>query len=339
MQHFERKWVSIHLVFFGLSYPNVSLSFPRLKAQELVGWWFCSPLTSTSWERKKIMTNLCVANILSTWKVEKSGKMCDVLKVNRLKSCLECFCFPVVSPFFLQYCSFGQKSIYSHFAFTQEALQKMRISRQIHLPQLHTPEQITEALVENQRTMFFYGRIWGASFHKLIINVAEMTHQVAGIEDIQIYRPFAFKVFLNSQKLTVYIHNQQHPSICVVGASYKHKKHGLGPVFSWRIFDRIWPFTAACAYQPAQLEGPLLAGCDDFQRLCAYQVQAGELWPWDQTDLENSRNSINILEHTKDLRHTNAYGMACWLLCFDAKNISMPRQILLRLSHIHQAVQ
>lgn len=118
MQHFERKWVSIHLVFFGLSYPNVSLSFPRLKAQELVGWWFCSPLTSTSWERKKIMTNLCVlcvANILSTWKVEKSGKMCDVLKVNRLKSCLECFCFPVVSPFFLQYCSFGQKSIISPF--------------------------------------------------------------------------------------------------------------------------------------------------------------------------------------------------------------------------------
>lgn len=86
--------------------------------------------------------------------------------------------------------------------------------------------------------MFFYGRIFRASFHNLIINVAEMTHQVAGIEDIQIYRPFAFKV-LHSQKLTVYIHNQQHPSICVVGASYKHKKHGLGPVFSWRIFDRI----------------------------------------------------------------------------------------------------
>ena len=127
---------------------------------------------------------------------------------------------------------------------TQEALQKMRISRQIHLPQLHTPEQITEALVEmevsheNQLKMFFYGRIFRASFHNLIINVAEMTHQVAGIEDIQIYLPFAFKV-LHSQKLTVYIHNQHHPSICVVGASYKHKKHGLGPVFSWRIFDRI----------------------------------------------------------------------------------------------------
>ena len=120
MQHFERKWVSIHPVFFGLSYPNVSLSFPRLKAQELVGWWFCSPLTSTSWERKKIMTNLCVlcvANILSTWKVEKSGKMCDVLKVNRLKSCLECFCFPVVSPFFLQYCMLWPKV--HHFAISR----------------------------------------------------------------------------------------------------------------------------------------------------------------------------------------------------------------------------
>ena len=32
--------------------------------------------------------------------MEKSGKMCDVLKVNRLKSCLECFCFSDVSPFF-----------------------------------------------------------------------------------------------------------------------------------------------------------------------------------------------------------------------------------------------
>ena len=32
--------------------------------------------------------------------MEKFGKMCDVLKVNRLKSCLECFCVPVVSLFF-----------------------------------------------------------------------------------------------------------------------------------------------------------------------------------------------------------------------------------------------
>ena len=35
---------------------------------------------------------------------------------------------------------------------TQEALQKMRISRQIHLPQLHTPEQITEVFVGRKDT-------------------------------------------------------------------------------------------------------------------------------------------------------------------------------------------
>lgn len=196
MQHFERKWVSIHLVFFGLSYPNVSLSFPRLKAQELVGWWFCSPLTSTSWERKKIMTNLCVlcvANILSTWKVEKSGKMCDVLKVNRLKSCLECFCFPVVSPFFLQYCSFGQKSIYSHFAVPQEALQKMRISRQIHLPQLHTPEQITEVSVgdgsepwESANDVLFTEGIFRASFNPTWLSMSPKWH--TRLLELKIYR-------------------------------------------------------------------------------------------------------------------------------------------------------
>ena len=168
MQHFERKWVSIHLVFFGLSYPNVSLSFPRLKAQELVGWWFCSPLTSTSWERKKIMTNLCVlcvANILSTWKVEKSGKMCDVLKVNRLKSCLECFCFPVVSPVFLQYCSFGQKPIYSHFANAGSSAEDAHFS-----PDSSSTAAYSRANHRGARgdlwamrisLMFFYGRIEG----------------------------------------------------------------------------------------------------------------------------------------------------------------------------------
>ena len=81
----------------------------------------------------------------------------------------------------------------------QEALQKMRISRQVHLPQLHTPEQITEVLGgvgfvshENQLDVFF-GKRSECEFPQLLLPTSPLTHRVAGIEDILSICICAFK--------------------------------------------------------------------------------------------------------------------------------------------------
>ena len=157
----------------------VELSFPRLKAQEPFGMSKTVIHTphSTSW---------------NTWAHEKWKSpvfVCDLLKIKRLKSGLEheydnmyiclfpgCFmCF--FTCFFPNIVAVAKSP-----STAQEALQKMRISRQVHLPQLHTPEQITEVLGgvgfvshENQLDVFFGQKEWMRVSTTIITNIASDT--------------------------------------------------------------------------------------------------------------------------------------------------------------------